>query len=134
MLSKVNLIVLACLALFGGAAIFSASAADPRAVSFNDGWKFHLGDAPEMSAPGYNDSGWRSLSLPHDWAIEGDFSIDNPSGTGGGALPGGIGWYRKSFSLSPEHTGKEIFIDFDGAYMNSTVFINGHELGTRPYG
>lgn len=134
MLSKVNLIVLACLALFGGAAIFSASAADPRTVSFSDGWKFHLGDAPEMARPDFDDSGWRSLNLPHDWAIEGDFSIDNPSGTGGGALPGGIGWYRKSFSLSPEQTGKEIFIDFDGAYMNSTVFINGHELGTRPYG
>lgn len=134
MLSKVNLIVLACLALFGGAAIFSASAADPRAESFNDGWKFSLGDAPEMASPDYDDSNWRNLSLPHDWAIEGDFNIDNPSGTGGGALPGGIGWYRKSFTISPAQQGKKTFIDFDGAYMNSTVFINGHELGTRPYG
>lgn len=134
MLSKVNLIVLACLALFGGAAIFSASAADPRAESFNDGWKFSLGDAPEMASPDYDDSNWRNLSLPHDWAIEGDFNIDNPSGTGGGALPGGIGWYRKSFTISPAQQDKKTFIDFDGAYMNSTVFINGHELGTRPYG
>ncbi|MDE6174023.1 MAG: beta galactosidase jelly roll domain-containing protein, partial [Duncaniella sp.] len=134
MLSKVNLIVMVCLALFGGAAIFSVSAADPRAVSFNNGWKFNLGDTPEMASPDFDDSGWRNLSLPHDWAIEGDFNIDNPSGTGGGALPGGVGWYRKSFSLSPSQTGKQIFIDFDGAYMNSTVFINGHELGTRPYG
>ena len=119
MLSKVNLIVLACLALFGGAAIFSASAADPRAESFNDGWKFSLGDAPEMASPDYDDSNWRNLSLPHDWAIEGDFNIDNPSGTGGGALPGGIGWYRKSFTISPAQQDKKTFIDFDGAYMNS---------------
>lgn len=134
MLSKVNLIVLACLVLFGGAAIFSASAADPRAQSFNDGWRFTLGDSPAMAEKGYDDSSWRSLSLPHDWAIEGDFSEKNPSGTGGGALPGGIGWYRKNFTLAPEQRGKNIFVDFDGVYMNSTVFINGHELGTRPYG
>ncbi len=134
MLSKVYLIVLVCLAYIGGAAIFPASAADSRAVPFNDGWRFKLGDAPGISSPGFDDSGWRQLSLPHDWAIEGDFSKDNPSGTGGGALPGGIGWYRKSFTLSPEQRDKRIYVDFDGAYMNSTVYINGHELGTRPYG
>ncbi|WP_300631993.1 glycoside hydrolase family 2 TIM barrel-domain containing protein [uncultured Duncaniella sp.] len=134
MLSKVNLIIMACLVWIGGAAIFSASAADSHAVKFNDGWRFILADSPDMSAPGFDDSSWRQLSLPHDWAIEGDFSKDNPSGTGGGALPGGIGWYRKTFTLTPEQRGKNIFIDFDGAYMNSTVYINGHELGTRPYG
>ncbi|WP_290077540.1 glycoside hydrolase family 2 TIM barrel-domain containing protein [uncultured Duncaniella sp.] len=134
MLSKVNLILMACLVWIGGAAIFSAAAADSRSLSFNDGWRFTLADSPEMAKPEFDDSSWRSLSLPHDWAIEGDFSKDNPSGTGGGALPGGIGWYRKTFTLTPEQRGKNIFIDFDGAYMNSTVFINGHELGTRPYG
>ena len=50
------------------------------------------------SRPDYNDADWRKLNLPHDWAIEGEFSKDNPSGTGGGALPGGIGWYRKTFT------------------------------------
>ena len=55
---------------------------------FNDGWRFHLGDVTEAYAADYDDSGWRELELPHDWAVEGDFSIDNPSGTGGGALPG----------------------------------------------
>lgn len=133
-ISKVKLFALACLALFGGAATFSAKGADPRATNFNAGWKFALTDSPELSKPDFDDSAWRKLTLPHDWAIEGDFSKDNPSGTGGGALPGGIGWYRKSFTLSPEQQGKNIFIDFDGVYMNSTVFINGHELGTRPYG
>ncbi len=134
MLSKVNLIVMACLTWIGGAAIFSAAAADSRAVSFNDGWRFTLADSPEMAKPDFDDSSWRRLSLPHDWAIEGDFSKDNPSGTGGGALPGGVGWYRKTFTLPADARDKQTFIDFDGAYMNSTVFINGHELGTRPYG
>lgn len=114
--------------------ILKVSAADPRAVDFNSGWRFILADSPEMATPDYDDSGWRALNLPHDWAIEGDFSKDNPSGTGGGALPGGVGWYRKSFTLTPGQKDKNIFIDFDGVYMNSTVFINGHELGTRPYG
>ncbi len=82
----------------------------------------------------YNDADWRKLNLPHDWAVEGEFSRDNPSGTGGGALPGGIGWYRKTFIADKVDEGKRYRIDFDGVYMNSTVYINGHELGTRPYG
>lgn len=108
--------------------------ADSRGVPFNEGWRFVLGDDPAMASAEYDATAWRALTLPHDWAIEGDFSRDNPSGTGGGALPGGVGWYRKTFTLPESYAGKRIFIDFDGAYMNSTVYINGHELGTRPYG
>ena len=102
-------------------------AGDPRSVSFNSDWDFKLG----KDTVGGD---WRQLNLPHDWAIEGDFSKDNPSGTGGGALPGGIGWYKKTFKVPESDKGKDLYIDFDGAYMNSTVWINGHELGTRPYG
>ena len=112
----------------------SSAARDSRAINFDKGWKFTLENQAGASAPTLDDSGWRSLNLPHDWAIEGDFSQDNPSGTGGGALPGGIGWYRKTFTFTPSMKGKEVYIDFDGAYMNSTVYINGHKLGTRPYG
>ena len=112
----------------------SSAARDSRAINFDKGWKFTLENPAGASAPTLDDSGWRSLNLPHDWAIEGDFSQDNPSGTGGGALPGGIGWYRKTFTFTPSMKGKEVYIDFDGAYMNATVYINGHELGTRPYG
>lgn len=82
----------------------------------------------------YSDGHWRRLNLPHDWAIEGDFSPSNPSGASGGALPGGIGWYRKHFSLSPDEKYDRFTLTFDGVYMNSTVYINGHKLGTRPYG
>lgn len=99
------------------------------------GWRFSLNsDVLENVRQDFDDSGWRELNLPHDWAIEGDFDQSNPSGTGGGALPGGIGWYRKTFSLNSKDQGKVFRIEFDGVYMNSSVYINGHLLGTRPYG
>lgn len=102
--------------------------------SFNDGWRFSLGDDKAAASKNFNDTKWRKLNLPHDWAIEGDFSQNNPSGTGGGALPGGVGWYRKTFVLDKDQKGKYIRIDFDGVYMNATVYVNGKEVGTRPYG
>lgn len=74
MISKEKLIGLVCLAFLGVAANFSMSAADSRAVSFNDSWKFALTDGKNISAPDFDDSKWRNLNLPHDWAIEGDFS------------------------------------------------------------
>ncbi len=101
---------------------------------FNNDWSFALIDNDSAASPTFDDNAWRKLNLPHDWAIEGDFSKDNPSGTGGGALPGGIGWYRKHFVIPNSDKGKQIYIDFDGAYMNSSVYVNGHYLGTRPYG
>lgn len=97
-------------------------------------WKFILSDSDQFSSPGFNDSGWRVLNLPHDWSIEGDFSKDNPASPGGGALPGGTGWYRKTFSVPETDKEKLIFIDFDGVYQKSEVWINGHYLGMRPYG
>lgn len=103
-------------------------------VDFNWDWKFQLGETADASAVTLDDSGWRTLNLPHDWAIEGDFDEKNPSGTGGGALPGGIGWYRKTFELDEADAAKKIFIDFDGVYMNSEVFINGQSVGKRPFG
>jgi beta-galactosidase len=71
---------------------------------------------------------------PTRLAIEGDFSKDNPSRADGGVLPGGTGWYRKTFEVDKESKGKKFFIDFDGVYMNSEVYFNGNLLGKRPYG
>lgn len=110
----------------------SLSARDRQ--SFDKDWFFVLADSAGMQNSEYSDGHWRRLNLPHDWAIEGDFSPSNPSGASGGALPGGIGWYRKHFSLSPDEKYDRFTITFDGVYMNSTVYINGHKLGTRPYG
>ena len=103
-------------------------------TEFNRNWKFHLGDVESAQDPKFDDAGWRVLSLPHDWSIEGKFSPDNPATPGGGALPGGVGWYRKHFTLPDEQNGKLVFIDFDGVYMNSDVWINGFHLGNRPNG
>jgi len=101
---------------------------------FNANWKFFLGNIDQGMNVDYNDSSWRILNLPHDWSIEGEFSADNPATPGGGALPGGIGWYRKNFSLQESDKGKLVFIEFDGVYMNSEVWINGQYLGKRPNG
>lgn len=121
-----------CTAIMAGNS-FNQDLSD-KGVSFNDSWKFNLGDIDNAQEPGFNDTSWRALSLPHDWAIEGDFSEDNPSGAGGGALPGGIGWYRKCFNTPQLTNGQRVFIDFDGAYMNSSVYVNGKYAGGRPYG
>lgn len=103
-------------------------------VSFNEGWKFALAAPDEAAQPGFDDSGWRALDLPHDWSIEGEFSEGNPASPGGGALPGGIGWYRKTFNVSTADKDRLTYISFDGVYRNSEVWINGNHLGKRPYG
>ena len=83
-------------------------------VSFNEGWKFALAEAADASQPGFDDSGWRNLDLPHDWSIEGEFSEANPASPGGGALPGGVGWYRKTFRVNTADKGRMTYISFDG--------------------
>lgn len=117
-------------------ALCSCSRGEGRKVSdFDFDWRFTLGDDTAFAAADYDDGDWRELHLPHDWSIEGEFSKDNPSTPGGGALPGGIGWYRKEFA-TPEGIGegRRLFVEFDGVFMNSTVYVNGEAMGTRPYG
>src|SRR6266480_2010351 len=114
--------------------VVPSPAAERRTLDFDRGWRFHLGDLSGAEAPGFDDSGWRTLDLPHDWSIEGAFSDTNPAGANGGALPGGVGWYRKTFSVAARDTGRLVFVEFDGVYRNSEVWINGHYLGKRPYG
>ena len=121
--------------LLAMAALYTVQARERKC--FDADWRFVLADSAHMADVDYNDSHWRKLSLPHDWAIEGDFYAGNPSGAGGGALPGGVGWYRKTFSipLTPSQDGgTSCFIEFDGVYMNSTVYVNGQKVGFRPYG
>jgi beta-galactosidase len=106
---------------------------DQRRVSFNDDWRFFKGEAQGAERPEFDDSHWRQLRLPHDWAIEGPFDRNLNPHTG--ALPiSGTGWYRKSFTLSENARGRYISIEFDGAMYNAHVWLNGQELGSRPYG
>jgi beta-galactosidase len=103
-------------------------------ADFNSDWSFNLGEVADAQASNYEDASWRKLNLPHDWSIEGDFDEKSPTGVGGGALVGGIGWYRKSFTIPTKHKDKKVFIQFDGVYQNSTVWLNGQLLGNRPNG
>lgn len=113
----------------------NSSAQSPRSViDFNNDWKFFLGNDSNAFRINYNDAAWRKLSLPHDWSIESDFSKDAPATNQGGSLPGGIGWYRKSFTVPASSKNKNVSIEFDGVYKNSEVWINGRYLGKRPYG
>jgi len=108
-------------------------AASERRTSFNEGWRFHKGDAAGAEQPAFDDAGWRALNLPHDWAIEGPFDSKYNPDTGG--LPiYGIAWYRKHFTIPADGRGKFYSVEFDGAMSNSTVWLNGHKLGGRPYG
>ncbi|MFA6127859.1 MAG: beta-galactosidase GalB [Bacteroidales bacterium] len=86
-----------------------------------------------LEMPAVNDSAWRKLDLPHDWAIEGPFRIELKGETG--KLPyQGIGWYRKYFFVQADDAGKQTFIDFDGAMANAKIWVNGQYVGTWPYG
>ncbi len=103
-------------------------------ADFDKGWHFNLGNVKDGEKASLNDANWRLLNLPHDWSIEGQFSQDNPATPEGGALPGGIGWYRKTFTVPASSKNKLMYIDFDGVYQKSDVWINGHHLGFRPNG
>ena len=103
-------------------------------LSFDNGWKFLKADAQGAEQAAFDDAAWRSLNVPHDWSIEGPYDRANKTGRGGGYLPGGIGWYRKTFTLETADAQKKFFIEFDGIMANSDVWINGFHLGKRPNG
>ncbi len=120
-----------CMLIF--AAPVPVTVTGERRVSFNEGWKFFKGEAPGAEQPSFNDTAWRPQRLPHDWAIEGPF--DPKISPHSGALPSfGTGWYRKSFTLPESAKDRHFSIEFDGAMSNAHVWLNGHELGGRPYG
>lgn len=96
------------------------------------GWKFYLGDCEEAWYKGYDDSGWRGVTVPHDWSVELPMRKEYSSGTG--YVAGGIGWYRVRFRLPEECRGKAVKVVFDGVYKNSQVWCNSYYLGKRPYG
>lgn len=115
--------------------VFTAAAGQSRRVTNMDaGWRFHQGDVMGAEAATYDDMDWRKLDVPHDWSIEGDNLRENPGGGSIGFFPTGMGWYRKTFDVKAFDKNKLYSIEFDGIYMLSTVWLNGHELGTWPYG
>jgi beta-galactosidase len=126
------------LGLFASLVLLTASAYadEPARVreNFDFGWRFYKGDVPGAAQPAFDDAAWRKLDLPHDWSIEGPFDQNAPAGGAGANLPTGVGWYRKHFLVPAALRDQKISITFDGVYMNSDVYLNGHLLGHWPYG
>lgn len=115
-----------------------------RTIDLSDGWRFALvnpagitdptGAYADAAAPGYDDSRWRAVAIPHDWSIEQTPTTDSGTSGGTGFLPGGLGWYRTSFTLPRSTAGRRVSIEFDGVYMDSVVYCNGTQVGNHPYG
>ncbi len=116
-----------------------------RNQSFDSNWKFQKGIGIDAKAVNFNDADWRKLDVPHDWSIEdltdtptdsiiGPFYKNNVGKNATAFTVGGTAWYRKTFTMDKSTIGKKVFIQFDGVYMNTDVWINGHHLGNHPYG
>ena len=103
-----------------------------RSTIFNQNWKFFKGDPSGAEGVDFDDSSWRGLNLPHDWSIEGDFTVQGEAESG--FLLGGTGWYRKAFVVPEKYNGKDFTLNFDGVYMNAEVYVNGKKVGKHNYG
>lgn len=103
-----------------------------RTTDFDANWKFKMSDAIAAQDPDFDDSAWQRISLPHDYSITQDYTQAGEAESA--YLPGGTGWYRKTFTLDRGLAGKQVSVNFDGVYMNATVWLNGVKLGEHPYG
>jgi beta-galactosidase len=133
---KAAFIVPALLLMLAAAGSARAAAADePREhLSLDLNWRFSKGDPPDAQKSEFDDSAWRELDVPHDWSIEGPYDEKNTTGPTGGYLPAGIAWYRRHFVTQDDFTGRRVSVQFDGVYMNATVYLNGHRIGQHDYG
>lgn len=132
--TRIPLVLFLACVVAGTAAAQEGVRSSRQRLLMDFGWKFTKGDPAGAEARAFDDSGWRSLDLPHDWSIEGPYDENAATGGRGGYLPTGIGWYRRSFTVPDGPPGRRVTIEFDGVYQNSDVWVNGHHLGSRPYG
>ena len=140
-LSNLFLVVIATLFFCGFSYSNPKPADNPRQkILFDFDWKFHRGEVENGHFADFNDSEWRTLHLPHDWSIEDIPGTNSPidsaaiGGISTGYYVGGTGWYRKTFNVPKNWTGKKMSVYFEGVYMNSDVWLNGTHLGNHPYG
>lgn len=104
--------------------------ASPRAVyNFNPGWKFIFGDSTGAYNPGFDDSAWANVSLPHTWNETDSYRAYISHSGGDQTEKFGIGWYRKHFRLPAGADGLKVFIQFDGLRQAGRFFINGQPIG-----
>lgn len=130
-LRRAGFVVLIGFALAGSVV---AGAAERLRLAWNSGWSFHAGDIVGAPADFSAASAWRPVTLPHDWSIEGVVDEQAPAAGHGGYFPTGTGWYRREFSMPPAWRGRRVVVEFEGAYMNSEVWLNGVPLARQPYG
>ncbi len=137
--------------------VSAAPAGDAPAVArerllLDFGWKFHLGNewgngqslaksgsGIGPASVGFGDASWRSVDLPHDWAVELPFDPRADAGHGfkalGGAFPqNSVAWYRRTFTLPAADAGRRLWLEFDGVYRDATVFVNGWFVGHHESG
>ncbi len=103
-----------------------------RTTNFNENWKFYRGNKQDAEKQGIDTQEWESITLPHDYSIDTEFTVAGEAESG--FLLGGVGWYRKEFIVPEKYADKQLTIEFDGAYMNSEIYVNGKKIGTHPYG
>lgn len=143
-LPQIILILVLILTVFPGCKQIDSSE-KPRTLSFDQDWRFIKENPSGSENPGFDDSGWRTLDLPHDWSIEdlpnqdginviGPFSKASIGKMGTGYTVGGTAWYRKRFTIGKADKDKIAYLQFDGVYMNSDVWINGKHVGIHPHG
>ena len=111
-----------------------ASKVSDRKQLFTENWKFYKNDTIKSLNEALNANAWQAIDLPHDWSVYQEFDENSSAGIGGGALSGGVGYYKKSFNIPVEDSARLHKIQFDGVYQNSEVWINGSYLGKRPNG
>ena len=105
---------------------------EERVINFNEEWKFYLGDSTTAQNTDFIDVAWDDVNLPHDFSIFQDFTATGEAESG--FLPGGTGWYRKKFTLQDSFSDKSIVLNFDGAYKDTYVYVNGTKVGEHHYG
>ena len=105
-----------------------------KTTRFNENWKFYLGDDVSFANEMIDTAKWQEITLPHDWSTEYEPAEDAVTGGGGGFARSGIGWYRKNFSVEAADLKQYVFLQFDGIYMDSTVYLNGEAVGGHGYG
>ncbi len=120
--------------LFAGLAFSSAAfAAERQITALSDDWRFLQGDPEGAERADTSTQGWRSVSVPHDWAIAGPVSPDAKAGGENGFFPSGVAWYRRDLNIVPA-PNRRYFVEFDGIMERSGVWVNGHHVGYRPIG
>lgn len=118
--------IAAVLVVPAGAVVGGAAAPGRTEVPITHGWRFHQGDAPEAAQPGYDDSGWQRVNLPHTW--------NGRDGEDGGSYYRGAGWYRTALPVSASSAGRRLFLQFDGANLVTDAWVNGRPAGRHEGG